>query len=145
MSFVDRGLRMVARLSGVHYSRLATRSPARRRPRQGLKALGALPFGVTDCSAWDATQIARDIKARRWDLCCLDVLHNLPYRDTQEMDRNIAILAAAARTSGTHLILVCHPNETAGEGRDPATAGAPRHSRQRHDQEPLRVGAATAP
>lgn len=111
MSLVDRGLRMLARATGVPHSQLVLRDVNPADTPRLIEAAGRLPFGITDCSQWTADQIARHIRVNRWDLCAVDLLHNIPYERESELHRITATLAAAARSSGTHLILVCQLNE----------------------------------
>lgn len=111
MSVVDRGLRMLARATRIPHHRLLHRDLHHGEHTRVLDAASRMPFGISDCSQWSAEQIARHIRTHRWDLCVLDLLHNIPYDGEGELHRITATLAAAARTSGTHLLLVCQLNE----------------------------------
>lgn len=112
MSRRDRALRMVAHAGAAPIDRLQTRELRDDRERHRiLQACGHLPFGVTDVAAWDHQRICRHLRANRYDLAAVDLLHNLPHRDTRDLDEIIRSFAAAARVSNTHLILVCHFNE----------------------------------
>lgn len=111
MSVVDRGLRMIARTSTVPFSALIKRDLTDDQAQHAVDAARRIPFGLTESAQWSAEQIARHIRANAWDLCALDVLHNMPYERESELHRMVGTLAAAARSSGTHLIVVCHFNE----------------------------------
>lgn len=111
MSRVDRGLRMLARNTGIPHSQLMRRDITTDEARRVVDAASRLPFGITDCSQWTAEQIARHIRRHKWDLCALDLLHNIPYDGENELHRMTSILANAARSAGTHLLLVCQLNE----------------------------------
>lgn len=111
MNFQLRVLRLAAHASGVSINKLINRTMDPAESSLVVDALERLPFGMTDVSAWSPTRIARHIRSSRWDVCALDLLHNLPYRDTSELDQIISLLVGAARSSGTHLLLVCHLNE----------------------------------
>lgn len=111
MSPRDCALRMVAHSGATSWGKLARKRLEPQDMARVLDALNRMPFGVTDASQWTAEQVARHIRINRWDICCLDVLHNMPYRDESELHRIVATLAGAARSSGCHLILVCHLNQ----------------------------------
>jgi replicative DNA helicase len=116
MSSRDRALRMIARHAGVDISALMRKQLTGDQHRKVLDAANRLPFGLTDCSQWTAAQVARHIRARRWDIAALDLLHNMPYREESELHQMVATLAAGARTAGCHLILVCQFNEARSIG-----------------------------
>jgi replicative DNA helicase len=111
MSVVDVGLRQVARMSGIKHSRLVVRDLTQDEHARAQDAASRLPFGITDCSMWTADQIGRHIRAHRWDVCALDLLHNMTYDGEGELHQMVATLAAAARSAGTHLIIVCQLND----------------------------------
>lgn len=116
MSPRDRTLRTLARMTGVRYSHLVRREIDERSAPRILDAAQRLPFGLTDCSQWSAEQVARHVRANRWDLWCLDLVHNMPYERESELHRIVATLAAAARSTGSHLLLVCQFNEARAVG-----------------------------
>lgn len=116
MSAADRGIRCIARETNIPYSRLVIRDLRPDEHSEAIRAAGRMPFGITDCAQWSADRISRHIRANKWDLCTLDLLHNMDYRDTADLDRIIAKLGAAARTSGSHLILICQFNEARAVG-----------------------------
>lgn len=111
MSVVDRGLRAVARDSKVPFNRLLRRDIGAHEAPDVIAAAGRISFGISRVEQWTADQIARHIRANRWGICAIDVLHNMPFKDTADLDRIVVTLAAAARSAGTHLILVCQFNE----------------------------------
>lgn len=116
MSVTDRALRMIARGSSVPFSALVKRDLNEGQAKQAVEASQQIPFGLTESAQWSAEQIARHIRANNWDLCALDVLHNMPYERESELHRMVGTLAAAARSSNTHLIVVCHFNEARATG-----------------------------
>lgn len=111
MSPTDRALRMVARQGAVSWGKIARRNLTDQERSRIVAAMGRLPFGLTEASQWSAEQIARHARANRWDIWALDVLHNMPYQYESELAAIVATLAAAARSSNGHLILVCHLNQ----------------------------------
>jgi replicative DNA helicase len=111
MSPRDCALRMVAHSGAVSWGKLARKRLDNQDMAKVLDMLNRMPFGVTDASQWTAEQVSRHMRINRWDICVLDVLHNMPYSDEGELHRNAATLVNAARSSGCHLILVCHLNQ----------------------------------
>lgn len=111
MSKTDRALRLVALDGAAPYQDLVLREVSERDGKRVLAALKRLPFAITDVSTWDGFRIARHIRTHRWDLCALDILHNVQHDGTRELDGILRALAAAARSSAAHLILACHLNE----------------------------------
>lgn len=111
MSRTDRALRMVARHGAAPWSRLVRRTLRDGEHERVVAALSDLPFEVTDSSDWSAEQIARHIRVNRWDVCALDVLHNMAYDGENELRQIATALVKAARSTGAHLILVCHLNQ----------------------------------
>ena len=116
MSPRDRTLRTLARISGVKYGHLVRRELDQHTAPRVLQAAQRIPFGLTDCSQWSADQIARHVRANRWDLWTLDLVHNIPYERESELHRIVATLAAAARSTGSHLLLVTQFNEARAVG-----------------------------
>jgi hypothetical protein len=105
----------------VPFSRLIVKNLDQADLAEVVERCGDLPFGLTDCAGWTADQVARDIRSHRWDLACVDLLHNMPHRDEKELSGAIVTLAAAALHAGTHLLVVCQLNDArATSGRLPA-------------------------
>lgn len=111
MSPEDRTLRIVADLSGVPYGRLASRSPKNTDWPRLLDAGGRVPFSITRANQWSVDQICRDVYHNRYDLWAVDHLHNMQYRDREELEGIVRTLAACASSTGTHCILVGQLNE----------------------------------
>lgn len=116
MSPRDRALRMLSRQTSVDVGRLMRKQLTADEAARVMHAAQNLPYGITDCSQWNAAQIARHMRHRRWGIAVLDLLHNIPYREESELHSMTATLAAAARTANTHLILVCQFNESRSIG-----------------------------
>ena len=53
----------------------------------------------------------RHARANRWDLWAVDLVHNMAYERESELHQIVATLAAAARSSNSHLLLVVQFNE----------------------------------
>jgi replicative DNA helicase len=113
MDPVTRGLRVVAAMASVPHARLA-QPPLRDKDTAArvTEALNeGLPFGVTQVVDWSADDIARDIRFRGWDVCALDLVHRLPFREERDLAAISRTLNAAAQASGAHLIAVVHLNQ----------------------------------
>lgn len=110
----DLALRMIAHMGAARWEQLAARRMPTDTADRVLKASSQLPFAMTDTSdyeTWTARALARHIRVNQWDLCALDVLHNMPYRDEGDLRLIASTLKNAAQSVGTHLILVCHLNQ----------------------------------
>lgn len=116
MSKTDRSLRFISMLAGLSMTKMQRRNLNGEEYQRFLDAAGRIPVGMTDSGHWTAEQIARHIRANKWDIACLDVLHNMPYEGESELHRIVSTLANACRASGTHLILVCHLNDKRNDG-----------------------------
>lgn len=116
MSPRDRTLRTLARMGAAPYAQLARREVTPTDAPRVLDAAKRIPFGVTDCAQWDAAQIARHARANRWDLWAVDLVHNMAYERESELHQIVATLAAAARSSNSHLLLVVQFNEARAVG-----------------------------
>jgi replicative DNA helicase len=113
MSPVMRALRVVASITGVPQKRLVQPKTLQGEDYKRVMALlkEGLPFGVTDVNDWSADDVARDIRFREWDVCALDLIHRLPFREERDLAHISSLLNAAAHASGAHLIGVVHLNE----------------------------------
>lgn len=116
MSPRDRTLRTLARMTGAPYGDLVQRHVNATYAPLVLDAAQRLPFGVTECAQWTVEQIARHVRANRWDLWCLDILHNIPYERESELHHIVVALAAAARSTGSHALVCVHFNEARAVG-----------------------------
>lgn len=109
-----RALRTLSAESGVDQSHLA--QPDRLTDGDRLKVMQALgeggfPFGITQVTDWSGEDVARDMRFRGWDVCALDLVHRLPFREERDLAQISTALNAAAQASGAHLVAVVHLNE----------------------------------
>lgn len=116
MNGVDRALRMIARETTVPAWRLLRRDLDEKQIAAAQRAASRLPFGITDCSQWTADRIARHARASRWDVWAVDLVSNMTYRDEQELSQIINTLAATARNTSTHCILITQLNRARNVG-----------------------------
>jgi replicative DNA helicase len=112
MTVEARGLRQLARMSGVAHNRLRSKQLEDDHMRKVVQTLNAgLPFGITQCSGWSAADIARDLRWRRYDVVGVDILHLIPHRDERDLAEISQTLTTAAKVAGSHLIATVHLNE----------------------------------
>jgi replicative DNA helicase len=112
MTHRSRGLRTVARLTGINYSKLrARKNLTPEEVKKAVEALGGMPFEIVEAHGRSADWIARDIEARRVQIAAVDHMHLIPHPEGAALDRISATLANAARRSGTLLITAVQFNE----------------------------------
>lgn len=113
-----RALRIVSAMTGVPQKVLAQPKQMTDHHRDRVtKAIAkGLPFGITQVTDWSAEEVARDIRFRDWDVCALDLLHRLPYREERDLAEISSMLNAAAQASETHLVAAVHLNELRATG-----------------------------
>jgi replicative DNA helicase len=112
MTLEERLARRLSRQANVPYERLMEgRLDGEQRSRVEKELGKGQPYGITYCPGWSAEDIANHIRAHRWDLAAVDILHRIPYKDTRELDLISSNLANCAKQSNTALILVSHLNE----------------------------------
>lgn len=112
MGLEDRGLRILARKSGVPYWRLAgARVEDQKDAMKVMKALGEFRFGVTECAGWSAEEVAYDIRRNRWDVCAFDILHRMVFEDERDLGNASAALNDAAKQANAHILIAVHLNE----------------------------------
>lgn len=119
-SRVQRALRMIARDTGIPYSRLRARTLRDGDHKRVLDALGAgLSVEIIQAADWSAGDIARDMRWNPRDVVAVDILHEIPYGDERDLARNWSTLKAASVTVGCHLIATVHLNEARSVGGEP--------------------------
>lgn len=116
MSARDRTIRTLARMTGADYGDLVQRQVDPAYAPLVLDAAQRLPFGITECAQWSVEQICRHVRANKWDLWCLDILHNIAYEREAELHHIVVELAAAARSSQSHALVCVHFNEARAVG-----------------------------
>jgi hypothetical protein len=129
MSLVERGLRMLARSTDARYGQLRHRDMPPGDERDARAFIDTLPYGATLVSDWPVADVCADIRAAKWDVCCVDLLHGFDYQDERELSGHVNALSAAASAStadgpGTAILLACHLND--GQMRDRSDVRRPR-------------------
>lgn len=118
MSTTMRALRNVSAMTGVPQGTLAQpKQMSADDHRRAVKVIGdSMPFGMTNVTDWSADEVARDIRFRDWDVCAVDLVHRLPFKEERDLAEISSMLNAAAQASETHLIAVVHLNELRATG-----------------------------
>ena len=112
---VDRWL---AGATGIAFYKIRSGDMSKEEMATVIEALGRIPFGVTDAADWTATDIARHIKANKWDVCGVDILHNIAHDDEKDM-RNIGLALNQVTKPGLGdcaLLATVHLNEARAMG-----------------------------
>lgn len=123
MSTAEVTARQLAGLANVPFHRLM--NPQRLTDLDRKRVRAAYPkltvFKIR-AHGWPWEEIARHVRRNKWDLCCLDLLPQLPgLKDVADYDEAIAGLVNCAGQSNTHLIVVHQLNQ----GRSGATKPLP--------------------
>lgn len=112
MTLEERLARRLSTKANVPYDRLMeNRLDIEQMARVEKELERGLPYGITYCPGWTADEIANHMRAHRWDLAAVDILHRVHYKDTRDLDMISSSLANCAKQSNTALILVTHLNE----------------------------------
>jgi replicative DNA helicase len=74
------------------------------------EVLNRIPFGFREIKGWSGEEVGTEIAMRRPDICAVDSIHGLPYRDAGELRLLSGAFAAAAAKVGCHLLHVYQLN-----------------------------------
>lgn len=112
MTAQERTLRTLARLANVSLTSLLT-DGALSIEEHGrvMDRMGKLPFGITDVAGWTAQEIARDVRAKKPDLACIDIFQKIAGgQQTHELDEKSRILNDIPKESqaNCHVLLTAH-------------------------------------
>lgn len=69
--------RMITRATGIPSRALKARDLTPKQAAQAAEAMAGLKIGITECQGWTAAEIVRHIKRHRWDVCAVDIAHNI--------------------------------------------------------------------
>lgn len=135
MTIVQRGLRLLARRSGIPFRALRRRDLTPAQITEAKRQVQLLNYGATVVTDWTPAQVAADIRATRTNVAIIDLLHGFHYSDERELSSFIAAFAASATTdaggpnTGSAVVLVCHLNDTQmRDSRSPARPKPGLHS-----------------
>jgi replicative DNA helicase len=116
MTPTDRTIRTIARNAHVSLDALLTGKLGLEEQKKATEAMAAIPFGITDCAGWTAQEIARDIRAKKPDIACVDIFQKIAGgQQTWELDEKSRILNDVPKESqaNCHLILTAHVTKPA--------------------------------
>lgn len=121
MTAYQRGLRLLARKSGVPFRTLKRRGLGKAEWAAVMDELRQLPYGCSIVSDWSIEQVVEHIRRERWDLAVIDLIHGFHYHDERDLSKTSSALARAAKGSstehrGTAVIAAAHLND--GQMRD---------------------------
>lgn len=135
MTIVQRGLRLLARRTGIPFRALRRRWLDENQRARVDKAIKELDYGATVVSNWTPYQVAADINATGTNVAIIDLLHGFHYSDERELSAFVNAFAASATTdaggtgSGSAVVLVCHLNDAQmRDSRSPARPKPGLHS-----------------
>lgn len=119
MTFVNRGMRLIARATGIPFMKQRRRRDLTDGDRaQVLEVIQKMPYGMSIVTDWDIDDVVRDALRARYDFVVIDLLHGFHYQDERDMDRLSKAVQRLARVSttlnghgGTAVVAVTHLKE----------------------------------
>jgi DnaB-like helicase C terminal domain len=131
MTLVQRGLRAVARRSGlISMTRLRRQQLSPSEMEIAEETIAKLPYGASIVNSWAPRQVAQDIVASRTQVAVVDLLHGWHYDNERELSRFVHEFADAATSdaAGLHggctVVIACHLNDS--QMRDRVSSAKPR-------------------
>lgn len=135
MTIVQRGLRLLARRTGIPFRNLRQRKLSDNDLALARREIALLNYGATVVTDWTPQHVATDIRATGVNVAIIDLLHGFHYSDERQLSEFIAAFAGAATTdgggtgTGSAIVLVCHLNDTQmRDSRSPARPKPGLHS-----------------
>jgi replicative DNA helicase len=116
MTARQRGLRMLARHTGIPVRHLRRRSFNQDQWKTILAQAAKVPYGCTVVADQSIHDVCRDIRRAGWDLAVIDLLHGFPYSDERDLSEISGSLKRCANGStldggGTAIVATAHLNE----------------------------------
>lgn len=118
MTAYARGLRLLARITGVPFGKLKRRELDTDQWGRVVKQLNELPYGVSVVSDWTVEEVVADIRENRWDLAVVDLIHGFHYADERDLSKSSSAIVRAAKGSateghdGTAIVCAAHLNDS---------------------------------
>jgi hypothetical protein len=135
MTIVQRGLRLLARRTGIPFRDLRRRELDGEQMAVARREIALLNYGATVVTDWTPAQVAADIRATRTNVAIIDLLHGFHYSDERQLSAFVNEFAASATTDaggtgyGSAVVLVCHLNDAQmRDSRSPARPKPGLHS-----------------
>lgn len=126
MTAVQRGLRLLARKTGVPMRALKRRDLTNDQSRRILDALEHLPYGCSIVADWPVDKVVEHVRANKWDMAVVDLIHGFHYTDERDLSKTSSALVRAAKGwhPGTIVLAAAHLND--GQVRDTRSPQRPR-------------------
>lgn len=130
MTAFQRGLRLLARRTGVPFRHLKRRDLSRAEWALIAPELTKLGYGCSIVSDWSVDQVVAHIRENRWDVAVVDLIHGFHYHDERDLSKTSSALVRAAKGSvtdghlGTAVVAAAHLND--GQMRDARSPVRPR-------------------
>jgi replicative DNA helicase len=126
MTAVQRGLRLLARKTGVPMRDLKRRTYNQDQARRILEALSQLPYGCSIVADWPVDRVVDHVREHKWDMAIVDLIHGFHYTDERDLSKTSSALVRAAKGwhPGTIVLAAAHLND--GQVRDQRSPKRPR-------------------
>lgn len=126
MTAVQRGLRLLARKTGVPMRALKRRDLTVKQASRVLEALAELPYGCSIVADWPVDRVVEHVREHKWDMAVVDLIHGFHYTDERDLSKTSSALVRAAKGwhPGTIVLAAAHLND--GQVRDSRTPQRPR-------------------
>lgn len=112
MTVAERTARFLSHRTEVPFSAIISGNLSDRSRGRLLEELNrGFPFEITPCPGWTADEIAHDLRANRYDVAAIDMVHRIEYQDERDLARISSVLASAAQQADCALIGTVHLNE----------------------------------
>jgi len=126
MTAVQRGIRLLARRTGVPMRDLKRRTYTTEQAKRILVALEHLPYGCSIVADWPVDRVVEHVREHKWDLAVVDLIHGFHYTDERDLSKTSSALVRAAKGwhPGTIVLAAAHLND--GQVRDQRSPKRPR-------------------
>lgn len=126
MTAVQRGIRLLARRTGVPMRDLKRRTYNSEQAKRILAALEHLPYGCSIVADWPVDRVVDHVREHQWDMAVVDLIHGFHYTDERDLSKTSSALVRAAKGwhPGTIVLAAAHLND--GQVRDQRSPKRPR-------------------
>lgn len=126
MTAVQRGMRLLARRTGVSLSALKRRELSREDWLEINAQLATMPYGCSIVSDWSVDDVVDHVRENQWDMAVVDLIHGFHYTDERDLSKNSSALMRAAKGwhPGTIVLAAAHLND--GQVRESRSPVRPR-------------------
>jgi replicative DNA helicase len=126
MTAVQRGLRLLARRTGIPMRALKRRDLTMDQSKRILTELQLLPYGCSIVADWPVDRVVDHVREHKWDMAVIDLIHGFHYTDERDLSKTSSALVRAAKGwhPGTIVLAAAHLND--GQVRDQRSPKRPR-------------------